>query len=462
MNCKKIFAQKNKSFLGIAVNTENAVLLLFIVLSLTISLLPIHYGYFIDELYSIDLSKHLAWGYVAIPPLMPWGLALTRFLFGESLFAIHILPAIFGAIILILTREMAKKMGANLFAQILALTCVFLAPLSISIHSRITYDNFDYLCWALCLYFLVSLLTSENKKYWLYFGVCAGLGLLSKFSIIFLGFGVVGAMIFTKERKYFFAWQFWLSGIIALLIFSPYLFGISAEVWHATLEYLSSYHLGTASLTVASFIKESMMAMNPLAFPVCVLGLYYFLFHKEGKKFCLFGLAYFIMSAICIIQQSKYYVIIPYYPVLIVGGAIFIESISRKFKRFRVVAIIYTVLIILSGLLLIPAARPILPPDALIKYLDYMHLFRQNSKMSTEHRPQGLLPQGFADRFGWEEMVAKIAQIYYALPEKERANTVILGSNYGEAGAVNLYGKNITCRRLFHLICNTTFGDIKT
>lgn len=441
MNVQKIVTQKNKSFLGIKINVENAVLLLFIVLSFTISLLPIQYGYFIDELYAIDLSKHLAWGYIQIPPLMPWGLAITRFLFGESLFAIHILPAVYGVITLIVIREIAKKMGANLLAQVLVLACVLFSPMFVTTHAMVSCDGLDGLCWALCLYALLSLITTENKKYWLYFGVFAGLGLMSKFNIVYLGFGVVVAMFFTTERKYFLTWQFWLSGIIALLIFSPYLFGISAAVRQCTLEYMSQYHLRTASLTVGGFIKQQILTMNPLSFPIWALGLYYFLIHKEGKKFRLFGLAYFIMSAACIIQQAKFYVVVPFYPILFVGGAVFIENIIHKFKYFRIVAIIYTVLIVLAGLLLLPLSRPILPPDVLVKYLESTHLFRPGSQMDTERRPQGLLPQHFADRFGWEEMVAKIAQIYYSLPEKQRANTVIITSSYGAAGAVNLYGK---------------------
>lgn len=187
---QKIRAANDKTLFGISLNIGNAVLFAFIILSLVISLFPYYYGYFIDELYFIDLSKHLAWGYVAIPPLPSWCLAVSRFLFGESLFAIHILSAILGVIILVLTREMAKKMGANLFGQVLALTCIMFAPISMAIHSRFTYDNLDYLFWALCLYSLVSLLTTDKKKYWLYFGFFAGLGLMSKFTIVFLGFGV--------------------------------------------------------------------------------------------------------------------------------------------------------------------------------------------------------------------------------------------------------------------------------
>ncbi len=52
------------------------------------------YGYHRDELYFIECSKQLAWGYVDHPPLVPWIAALAGVLFDFSLFGLRILPAI--------------------------------------------------------------------------------------------------------------------------------------------------------------------------------------------------------------------------------------------------------------------------------------------------------------------------------------------------------------------------------
>jgi len=433
--------QKNKRFLGIQINAENAVLFFCILFTLMIGLLPISYGFWRDEFYYIALSKHLAWGYVDVPPFMPFCIAGMRFLFGESIFSMHLLPAIFSAIVLVLTREIVKKFGGKLFAQTLALLCVMTAGGSIFLSSNIIYDCFDHLFWAVCLYLLVLLLTSGNKKYWLYLGLFAGLGLMSKFGMLWLMFGIVLAMPLTKERRYFCTWQFWMSGIIALVILSPYLIWI-VQTHFLTFEYFAAYAQSAAPLTVCSFLIDQITNVtNPISFPVLALGLCYFLFDREGKRFRLFGFAYIFIAAVIIIQQAKYYTILPIFPVLFAGGAVYIERFAYRFRWIYVTTVVYTCLLVMIGIITIPAARPIFPVDVTIRYLNATHLFKSDSKMSTEKYSLGLLPQYFSDSFGWKEMTAQIAEIYYSLSEKERANTVIVTRNYGEASAIYFYEK---------------------
>jgi len=50
------------------------------------------------------------------------------------------------------------------------------------------------------------------------------------------------------------------------------------------------------------------------------------------------------------------------------------------------------------------------------------------------------LPQALADRFGWEEQVALIAQVYHSLPPDEQRVACIFTSNYGEAAALVQFG----------------------
>ena len=51
-----------------------------------------------------------------------------------------------------------------------------------------------------------------------------------------------------------------------------------------------------------------------------------------------------------------------------------------------------------------------------------------------------ILPQHYADQFGWEEMTAAVAQVYHSLPPEEQAKAAIFGNNYGEAGAIDFLG----------------------
>lgn len=425
----------NKSW--IENNKETIVLGFFVLLKLVICAYPLEYGYFRDELYYIALSHHLDWGYIDVPPLLPLCIAFLRCMIGNSLFAIHLFSAMTGVLVLIITWMMVKKMGGKLFSQLLALVCVTLAPCYIGAGSMCNYDCLNQLFWALALYFLVALLVSENKKYWIYFGIAAGLGLMSKFDMLWLGAGVSIALVLTTQRKYFLTYQFWLGGIVALLIVSPYLIWIATHDF-LTIEYFIKYHSETNPINLFGLIIEQIVVLNPLAFPVWLMGIYYFLFNKTGKRFRLLGIAYFIVLILCIILQTKFYLNLPYYFVLFAGGAVCIESSFAGKYKYNWLMTIYVALMVALGLFFIPFARPVLSIPAFIKYAELSNHFLPSFQTEREIKST-VLPQGFADRFGWEEMAAEFGRIYNSLPDEEKKNAVIVVGNYGEAGAVDFY-----------------------
>jgi hypothetical protein len=71
------------------------------------------YGYFGDELYHLACGEHLDWGYVDQPPLIAGIAWFTRHILGESLFAIHFLPAVAGALLVWLTGRIARSSVAS-------------------------------------------------------------------------------------------------------------------------------------------------------------------------------------------------------------------------------------------------------------------------------------------------------------------------------------------------------------
>ncbi|MCK4815099.1 glycosyltransferase family 39 protein [bacterium] len=414
------------------INRSMVILLIAITLQLVISLLPIHYGYFIDELYAIAMSKNLALGYLPVPPLLPFCLAITRHLFGPSLTSLHILPALSRVIVLIFTYKIVNKLNGGAYAQILALACVLLAPVSVVLGSLTTYDCLNQVFWILAIYSLVLLLLSDNKKYLLYFGIAAGFGLLTKFDFLWLGLGVVIALLLTKNRKYFLTWQLWLSGIIALVIFSPYLIWIVKT--HFILLYYFDLYSGTMSHVAAlGFIVNQLKITNLIAAPVWILGLGYLLFHKEGKKLRLLGIAYLVILLVCILLADKFYRITPFYPMLFASGAILISKGKVNWLKN-----IYLILIIVSGVLLIPYGRPILPTTMLPKYMNHLSHYRLT--VDYENR-KNAVPQWLGDRFDWEELTKKVAKVYHSLPNEQRANTYIFPLTYGTSSAIYFFRK---------------------
>ncbi len=125
------------------------------------------YGYLSDELYAIDLSKHLAFGYVDFPPLVPALLALNRLVLGESLFAIHVLPALAGSATLVFVCLITRELGGRFFAVALSAVAFIASPFWLMMNSIFAYDAFDQLALAVFLFFLVRLIRTQNARLWL-------------------------------------------------------------------------------------------------------------------------------------------------------------------------------------------------------------------------------------------------------------------------------------------------------
>ena len=220
---------------------------------------------------------------------------------------------------------------------------------------------------------VLLLLVSGDKKYWLYFGLFAGLGLMSKITMLYLGFALFLSFLSLKDRKFLFDRRFLLGGLIAVSIFLPF---ILWQVYYnfPIIEYFKGYAGKLSHLSPIQYLQAQIIDMNPFAFPVWILGLIYFLFNNEGKKYRVFGLAFFILCAIFILQQAKSYLIYPYYTVLFAGGAVFITRLIEKIKIIwlkraaAAITALVTLLIILRGVISIPYCRPVLSPEAFIKY----------------------------------------------------------------------------------------------
>src|SRR5215204_580613 len=137
-----------------------------------------------------------------------------------------------------------------------------------------------------------------------------------------------------------------------------------------------------------------------------------------------------------IVLKAKNYYLVPIYPMLFAAGGVYWENLETRFRFGRLAVFAYSVIVFAVGLVFLPVAVPILPPDKFIAYQDALGI----APPKTEVGHRGLLPQHFGDRFGWEEMTQKVAAVYNSLPPEERSKAAIYTSNYGEAGAIDHFG----------------------
>ncbi|MGB7069257.1 MAG: glycosyltransferase family 39 protein [Pyrinomonadaceae bacterium] len=396
-----------------------------------------NYGYFRDELYFLACADHLAWGYPDHAPLSIFLTWFSRAILGDSLYAIHLLPTLAGALKIILTGLIVRELGGRHFAMLLACLCVLAAPVYLGIDLLLSMNAYEPIFWTGCVLSYIWTVKRDDPRYWLMFGAFAGLGLMNKHSMAFFGIAMVAGLLLTKDRKVFANKYIWLGGAIAFLLFLPNLRWQIQTNW-ATLELLRTVQETGKNVVLSplEFFWQQIFILLPFTAPVWLAGLSYFLGDRDGKRFRTLGIAYLVTLVLMIVLKAKNYYLVPIYPMLFAAGGVFWERIALGSRLRRSAVLVYSAIVLVFGLIFLPVAVPLLPPEKFIAYQDALGI----APPKTEVGFDSVLPQHFADRFGWEEMAAKVASVYNSLPPEERAKTAIYASNYGQAGAIDQFG----------------------
>lgn len=395
------------------------------------------YGYFRDELYYIACGEHLAFGYPDHAPLIAFATKLTRTLFGDSLFALRFFPAMAGAVEVFLTGLLVIEFGGRRFAVALACICVLVAPAVLSIDNFLSMNAFEPVFWTLCAYFAIRAVKRQEARYWLWFGIVAGIGLMNKHSILIFGLAMVIGLLLTSERRVFCNKWIWIGGAAAFLIFLPNLIWQVQNDW-ATIELLRSVQATGKNVVLAphEFFWQQMFMLLPPTALVWFAGIWFFLFDKSGRQFRFLGIAYLVALALMILLKAKSYYLLPIYPYLFAGGAVWIEGLRTKNFALRVAGFAYPIILLVSGLITLPIALPVLSVENFLRYQETLGI----APPKMEVAPEGVLPPIYGDQFGWQEMIAKVAEVFNSLPPEEQAKTAIFANNYGEAGAIDFFG----------------------
>jgi len=395
-----------------------------------------HYGYFVDELYYLACADHLDWGYVDQPPLIALIAKAARVLLGDSLPAIRLFPALAGAAQGLLTGLVARELGGRRFAQGLAALSLLVAPGVLATSHWLSMNAFEPLFWTGCAYVVTRIIKTENPKLWMWFGLLAGVGLQNKHSMFMFGFSIVAGLALTSERRFLRTRWFGVAGLLAFLIFLPnLLWNIRYDFPFLELQANIRASGRNVPLPPLAFIREVFISLLPLNAPIWLAGLWFFFFRAEGKRFRALGWAWLITAAAIMWLNPRVYYLFPAFPALLAAGGVMCESWLRR-PSWRWVKPAYVALLVLLGAAFAPVAIPVLPVETFIRYSAALGI--QQPRVET-HR-LGPLPQLFADQFGWEEMAATVAGVYHALPPEVRARTAIFGQNFGQAGAVDLFG----------------------
>lgn len=382
------------------------------------------YGFHRDELATLDDARHLAWGFVAYPPLTPFFGRISLTLFGISVAGARVFPMIAQAVATLCAGWMARELGGRRFAQSAAALAVAIAPISIVAGSLLQYVTFDYLWWTLVGLFALRMLRTEDPRHWVAIGIFVGLGMMTKYTMLFLVTGLLVGLAASAQRRLLATRWLWAGVAIAMAILLP---NAIWQIQHQfiTWDFLQHIHARDIRIgrTAHFFSDQIYINVNMLTAPLCFAGLYFYLRSKRGIAYRAMGWAFLVVLVLFVAGKARGYYMGPAYPMLLAAGAVLFERWTDAAKwwspwiRFGSIAL-WTA----TAALTISMVLPIAPIGS--------HWFEIASKLDGD----------LVEEIGWPDLTQEVARIYNSLPPERKARTGILAANYGEAGAIDMYG----------------------
>lgn len=399
-----------------------------------------NYPIFRDEYYYLACARRLAWGYVDHPPLSIAVLALVRFILGDGIHAIRLVPALCGGALVILTADIAARLGGGRFAQILAAVSISITGVVQIITGFYSMNALDLVFWAGAWAFLARWSTAPSPRLLIWLGVLLGVGLMNKVGLLVLGAALALALPLTPLRRTLRTPAPYLAAGLALLIFLPHLIWQMTHGW-PTLEFIANAQREKiVAMSPAAFFGEVILEQHPVNVLVWVAGLAWLLFAARARSERLLGFAVVCGFILLLLQRAKPYYAAGLFPVLFAAGACAWEGFTTRGWR-RLLRPTLLALFVAGGLFFLPMGIPILPVETYARWQQWTGI--APAAQEVGHTSQ--LPQHYSDRFGWEELAAEVARVAGTLPPDERAHVVIIARNYGEAGALEYW------RERYHL-----------
>ena len=379
------------------------------------------YGFHRDEFQFLSDARHLDWGFVAYPPFTPFVERIGLTLFGLSLEGLRLFSVLAQAIAIVVTGLMARELGGKRLAQATAALAVALSPLPMFEGTEFQYSTFDYLWWVLIAYFTIRLLRTENPRWWLAIGAAVGMGLLTKYSIVFFIAGILSGVLLSSARRFLKNRWFWAGIGVALLIFLP---NFLWQVNHQFISYHFLQHIhkrdvgeGRADGFLAG---QFLICANLFAAPLWLAGLAGFF---RNRRFRMLGWMYLITVALFFFAKGRDYYTAAAYPMLLAMGAVICErglaSLPRWGRR-TIVTVFFTGLAVCGAYVVVR----IVPLQSSGPLRDFA--LSKNSDLREE--------------FGWQELVKTVAGIRDSLPPEQQSGAGIVVANYGEQGAIEMLG----------------------
>jgi Dolichyl-phosphate-mannose-protein mannosyltransferase len=408
----------------------------FIVSAITVATAVLHlavagrYDIFRNELYFIVCGRHPDFGYVDQPPLVPLLAAATQ-AFGDNVWLLR-LPAAAAAVALVpLSGAFARLAGGRTLSIVLAAAAAALSPALAGVTATLTTTTFEPLAWTAYAFLITRAVLLGERRALIWAGLVAGISMQAKYGIAMWAVPMVAGLLLTSARRILARREFWLGAALAALIAAPSLIWQAIHGW-PFLEVIAEHKKTIFTGGPIAFTLQQVAAVNLALAPLWLAGLIGPFLRPALKPLRFLSIAFAGAAVLDFVTGGKDYYLFAAYPTLFAVGGAACASLKRT------VAAIWLAAAAAVFALLVPIALPLLDPPALARYLQAAHLRPRPDELAAVGAP---LTQVFSDEMGWRELEKKVAAAYRALPDAERNRAAILALDYGEAAAIDVYGK---------------------
>ncbi|MCW3462705.1 ArnT family glycosyltransferase [Chitinophaga nivalis] len=410
-------------------------LLSFVVIKIVFQYGVIHPGYDLhrDEYLHLDMAHHLAAGYLSVPPLTAFNSLLIHWL-GNGTAWVHFFPALYGALTLVLIWQMVALLRGGWYAQVLAATAFICSGMA-RINLLYQPNSFDVLAWTTVCWCLLQYLHTAHSKWLWWLGIATGIGILNKYNIGFLTVAWLAALLVSRPQT-FRRPALYYAGIITLLIILPNL------IWQVRMGWPVIHHMQELRETQLVHVSRMSFMADQLLFFIGGVFLFLaalagWLFFPPFRPYRLLGWTYLFAILLFAALKAKSYYAAGLFPLLLVFGSVYWEQLFRP-RLWRYVRPLWLGVIILPFAAAVPIIFPVQAPEVLITRQEKMHAL---GLLYWEDGKEHALPQDFADMLGWRQLAALTLTAWQQVPPADKATTLIICDNYGQAGALNYYNQ---------------------
>jgi len=416
-------------------------ILIFVLIKLGLNLLAISkFGFQRDELLHLALAEHLDWGYVEVPPVIAVLAKISTIIFGNSLFAARLFPTLCGCLIVWLGAQTTVELGGKKFA--ITLTCLALIFSPAFAASGYLFEPvvFDQLWWLLSTWLTIKYCNTRSPGYLWFLGIAVGFGLLTKYTMGLFVLALVISLLICNQRKLFFNRRTIIAASLAFIIFLPNL------IWEIRHNFPVFNQMATLKkeqldqLKPSGFILQQLVD-NGMGIFIWLPGFLFLLISPAFRKYQFIAFTFILLFALLLLMNGKHYYLFGAYPMLLAAGGVVFERwlSNRKFALKVGVAAICTA----PNFFIFPIALPILSLNQTIAFVQAGQKkfpFLNFVVLWDDHQVHAIT-QNYGDMLGWQELTAKVAVAWQGLTPAQQQHTQIYADNYGEASALNHYGK---------------------